>query len=214
VDKSTAEPASEANDILATSPDRPDHALNLASAENAGTTLREAIETVGRAGSSSSLLAINTVHRLVRTMAAWIQTLEARRGQLGGEVETRTQELQALESQIEQERRNADAVAAAARNWAADIEKQVIARKAELQAESDALDAQLRAIEGSLKDLPRSADSGVNGGPRPLEVRGVDDSSRPESDVTNTHQPVSRPLQGFLSSSSAAVSKEPEASND
>jgi hypothetical protein len=123
------------------------------------TTLREAIETVGRAGSSSSVLAINTVHRLVRTMFAWIQTLEARRGQLSDEIEFRSCELEELERQIAQERKNAEAVAVAARGWANDIEQQVLARKAELQVETEALDAQLRAISSSLKDLPSRGSS-------------------------------------------------------
>jgi hypothetical protein len=135
------------------------------SSDASSTTLSQAIETVGRAGSSSSVLAIETVHRLVRTMSAWIQTLQARRCQLADEIDARSRELEELERQIAQERVNAEAVARAARVWADEIEHHVLSRKTELQAETEALDAQLQTISASLKELPSATTIDERQGP-------------------------------------------------
>jgi hypothetical protein len=131
---------------------------------------------------------MNSVHRLVRTMAAWIQTLEARREELVGDIAARADELQALERQIAQERINAEAVAVAARDWAADIERQILTRKADLQAQSEALDAQLQAISESLKELPsaRLPESSTEPGPLTSSNTSNESVQRPETSNAGT----------------------------
>lgn len=140
-----------------------------------GLTLQAAIDSVNQSSTSSETMAMETAQRLIRTMAAWLETLDQRKVQLETELNVRLRELDNLRSLIENERKSAGILAGAARQWSDEIQSEFARKQESLAEEAREMARQAMAINDSIRHLlteinptPSIAPGGdVVGSPRP-----------------------------------------------